>query len=216
MQTMLKIRNLNYSYDLDKQILTNINIDLVKGDIVSILGQSGCGKTTLLRLIAGLEECTSGEIEIDNKIVSGHKIFVSAHKRNVGLVVQEKALFPHLSVIKNVKFGIKGSRAEKNETALKFLKLFKVDQYQDSYPNKLSGGEQQRVAIARAMAPNPKILLMDEPFGSLDKKLREELRGEVKKVLEDNHTTCIIVTHDMEDANSMSNKMIKMDKGIQL
>jgi iron(III) transport system ATP-binding protein len=213
---MLKIRNLNYSYDLDKQVLSNINIDLFKGDIVSILGQSGCGKTTLLRLIAGLEECSVGEIEIDNEIVSGNKTFVPTHKRNVGLVVQEKALFPHLSVINNVKFGIKGSRAEKNETALKFLKLFKVDQYRDSYPNKLSGGEQQRVAIARAMAPNPKILLMDEPFGSLDKELREELRAEVKKVLQDNNTTCIVVTHDIEDANSMGNKMIKLDKGIQL
>ncbi|MDA9636661.1 ABC transporter ATP-binding protein [SAR86 cluster bacterium] len=213
---MLKIRNLNYNYDLDKQVLSNINIDLFKGDIVSILGQSGCGKTTLLRLIAGLEECSVGEIEIDNEIVSGNKIFVPTHKRNVGLVVQEKALFPHLSVINNVKFGIKGSRAEKNETALKFLKLFKVDQYRDSYPNKLSGGEQQRVAIARAMAPNPKILLMDEPFGSLDKELREELRAEVKKVLQDNNTTCIVVTHDIEDANSMGNKMIKLDKGIQL
>jgi iron(III) transport system ATP-binding protein len=213
---MLKIRNLNYSYDLDKPVLSNINIDLIKGDIVSILGQSGCGKTTLLRLIAGLEENSTGEIEIANEIVSGNEIFIPAHKRNVGLVVQEKALFPHLTVMKNVKFGITGSRAEKNEIALKFLKLFKVDQYQDSYPNKLSGGEQQRVAIARAMAPNPKLLLMDEPFGSLDKELREELRVEVKKVLRDNQTTCIIVTHDTEDANAMGNKTIKLDKGNQL
>jgi|TARA_B110000444_G_scaffold151176_1_gene141472 iron(III) transport system ATP-binding protein len=213
---MLKIRNLNYSYDLDKPVLSNINIDLIKGDIVSILGQSGCGKTTLLRLIAGLEENSTGEIEIANEIVSGNEIFIPAHKRNVGLVVQEKALFPHLTVMKNVKFGITGSRAEKNEIALKFLKLFKVDQYQDSYPNKLSGGEQQRVAIARAMAPNPKLLLMDEPFGSLDKELREELREEVKKVLRDNQTTCIIVTHDTEDANAMGNKTIKLDKGKRL
>lgn len=213
---MLKIKNLNYSYDEENKVLTNINIHLEKGDIVSILGKSGCGKTTLLRLIAGLEEKSSGEIEISNTVVSGDRVFVPAHKRNIGLVVQEKALFPHLSVIENVKFGIKGSRVEKNDIALNFLKLFKVDKYIDVYPNKLSGGEQQRVAIARAMAPNPNILLMDEPFGSLDKELRKELREEVKAVLIQNQTTCIIVTHDMEDAKEMGNKIIRLDKGNQL
>ena len=122
-------------------------------------------------------------------------------------------LFPHLSILNNVKFGIRGDNDSRKNKALEFLKLFKVDQYANSYPNNLSGGEQQRVAIARSISPNPKILLMDEPFGSLDDDLKKELREETKKIIKKNKTTCILVTHNIEDALSMSDRIIRLKNG---
>ena len=126
---------------------------------------------------------------------------------------QEKVLFPHLSILQNVKFGICGSSNARKNKALEFLRLFKVDQYANAYPSTLSGGEQQRVAIARAIAPNPKILLMDEPFGSLDDDLKNELRDETKKIVKQNKTTCILVTHNMNDALSISDRIIRLKDG---
>ena len=214
LDTILEIRNLKHFYNKNKEILKGLDIDVFKGDIISILGPSGCGKTTLLRIIAGLEKQTEGTISINNKMVSDHANFLPAENRNIGLVVQERALFPHLSIIKNVEFGLRGNKDEKFEIAIKLLKLFKVDRYADSFPNEISSGEQQRVAIARAMAPNPKILLMDEPFGALDYALKCELRDETKKILKDNNTTAVIVSHDIEDAISMSDNVFVIDEGL--
>ena len=193
---ILEIKNLKHSYDASKEVLKGINLDVARGEVISILGPSGCGKTTLLRLIAGLEKQTFGSININNNVVSDNKNFISTEKRDIGLVVQERALFPHLSIIKNVEFGLKGSKNDKYKTAIDLLKLFKVDKYAENYPHEISSGEQQRVAMARAMAPNPKILLMDEPFGALDHALKSELRDEAKKIFRDNVTTAIIVSHD--------------------
>ena len=131
----------------------------------------------------------------------------------MGLVVQERVLFPHITVLKNVIFGIKANKNEKITRGMEILKLFKIDQYANNYPSKLSSGEQQRVAIARAIAPNPRILLMDEPFGNLDEKLRIELRLETKKIIKENNITSIIVTHDIEDAKTISDKIIKIENG---
>ena len=212
--TTLKIKNLSHHYIKGKPVLNNIDIDLEEGEILSILGPSGCGKTTLLRIIAGLETQTGGTVNISDTVVSDSESFVPTEKRDVGLVVQERALFPHMSIIKNVMFGLKGQRDEKYKTALTLLKLFKVDRYADNYPHEISSGEQQRVAMARAMAPNPKILLMDEPFGTLDHSLTHQLRIETKKVLKDNKITAIIVSHDFDDAISMSDRVIVIEEGI--
>ena len=210
---ILEIKNLKHSYDASKEVLKGINLDVARGEVVSILGPSGCGKTTLLRLIAGLEKQTFGSININNNVVSDNKNFISTEKRDIGLVVQERALFPHLSIIKNVEFGLKGSKNDKYKTAIDLLKLFKVDKYAENYPHEISSGEQQRVAMARAMAPNPKILLMDEPFGALDHALKSELRDEAKKIFRDNGTTAIIVSHDFEDAIAMSDHVLIIDEG---
>ena len=210
----LEIKNLSHSYIKNKIVLSNINFDLKEGEILSILGPSGCGKTTLLRIVAGLEKESSGSIQINNKIISDYLHTVPTEKRNVGLVVQERALFPHLSIIKNVTFGLNKSRKENNDIAMSILKLFKVDRYAHNFPHEISSGEQQRVAIARAMAPRPKILLMDEPFGTLDQSLTVQLRIETKKILKDNNITSIIVSHDMDDALVMSDRVILLEDGM--
>ena len=212
--TILEIKNLNHFYIKGKPVLNNIDIDLEEGEILSILGPSGCGKTTLLRIIAGLEKEKNGSIQINNRIVSDHFHTLPTEKRDVGLVVQERALFPHMSIIKNVMFGIKFNKAKKQEIAMNLLRLFEVDKYAYNFPNEISSGEQQRVAIARAMAPNPKILLMDEPFGTLDHSLTHQLRIETKKVLKDNKITAIIVSHDFDDAISMSDRVIVIEEGV--
>ena len=209
----LSLSNIKHSYNGNDFILKNINLDVFEGEIVAILGSSGCGKSTLLRLITGLEKLNHGEIEIFGKAVANKEFSIPPNHRNVGLVLQEKVLFPHLSVIENVKFGIKGKNIFRTKKALDLLNLFRVDQYLHSYPNKISGGEQQRVAIARAIAPDPQILLMDEPFASLDEDLRIDLRHETKKILNNNNITCILVTHDIEDANSMADRIIKLKDG---
>tara|TARA_B100000029_G_scaffold479257_1_gene526147 strand:- start:10 stop:720 length:711 start_codon:yes stop_codon:yes gene_type:complete len=214
MENFLQIKNLKHSYNSNAEVLKGIDMEVTKGEIISILGPSGCGKTTLLRIIAGLEKQTEGTVSIDNQMTADHLHYIPTEKRNVGLVVQERALFPHLTNIKNVKFGIQGSDKNKTSTALDFLKLFKVEKYADNFPHEISSGEQQRVALARAMAPNPKILLMDEPFGALDIELRFELRQETRKILKDNGITSIIVSHDIDDASAMSDRVLIIKNGI--
>ena len=209
----LSLSNIKHSYNNNDFILNNINLDVSEGEIVATLGSSGCGKSTLLRLITGLEKLNYGEIEIYGKTVANKDFSIPPNYRNVGLVLQEKVLFPHLSVLENVKFGIKGKKAFRTKKAADLLNLFRVDQYINSYPNNISGGEQQRVAIARAIAPDPQILLMDEPFASLDEDLKVDLRHETKKILNNNNITCILVTHDIEDANSMADRIIKLKDG---
>ena len=210
----LEVEDLNFSYSGEEKIISNLSISLGEGEIISILGASGTGKTSFLRIIAGLEIPDSGRIFLDDKIIFDEKSFVQPEKRNVGLVLQEKALFPHLSIIDNVRFGIKGSKSEKTKIARDFLEMFKTDHLADKFPNQLSGGEQQRVALARAIAANPKLLLMDEPFSSLDEKLRIELREETQKILRDNKISSILVTHDLDDAESFNTRLFRMSKGV--
>ena len=209
----LSVSNVKHTYDNNDFILKGVDLTVEKGEIVSLLGPSGSGKTTLLRLIAGLENLKFGSINIKGTEVASVNSFIPTHKRNVGLVVQERVLFPHITVLKNVIFGIKANKNEKITRGMEILKLFKIDKYANHYPSKLSSGEQQRVAIARAIAPNPRILLMDEPFGNLDERLRIELRLETKKIIKENNITSIIVTHDIEDAKSISDKIIKIENG---
>jgi len=209
----LSVSNVKHTYDNNDFILKGVDLTVKEGEIVSLLGPSGSGKTTLLRLIAGLEKLKFGSINIKGTEVANVRSFIPTHKRNVGLVVQERVLFPHITVLKNIIFGIKANKNEKITRGMEILKLFKIDKYANNYPSKLSSGEQQRVAIARAIAPNPRILLMDEPFGNLDETLRIELRLETKKIIKENNITSIIVTHDIEDAKTISDKIIKIENG---
>ena len=213
MDIILELKNIKHSFTRDNEVLKDISLQVNRGEIITILGPSGCGKTTLLRIIAGLEEQSAGTVSIDNELVSGYLNHVNTEERNIGLVVQERALFPHLSIVNNVKFGIKGTKKNNTDRAMSLLKLFSVERYAKNYPHEISSGEQQRVALARAMAPNPKILLMDEPFGALDKELKVRLRSETNKILRDNLTTTIIVSHDTEDALAMSDRVLIMKDG---
>ena len=210
---VLNIIDLSFAYKKNEEIFSNINFSLNEGEILGILGPSGTGKSSLLRLITGLEKPSKGEIYYYGKEISGKNNFILPSKRGIGLVLQEKVLFPHLNALENVKFGIKGSKKEKEEKALSFLRLLKAEKFSKSFPNSLSGGEQQRVAIARTLAPEPKLVLLDEPFSSLDKDLRAELREETKELFRKTNTSCIIVTHDFEDVEALCDKVIKLEKG---
>lgn len=212
MNALLEINNLKHAFENERFVLKDINLEIHSGEIITILGPSGCGKTTLLRIIAGLEKQTGGTIKINNNIISNKRYSMPPEKRNIGLVVQERALFPHLNVLKNVTFGIQDLK-ERNDIALNYLKLFKIDQLKNKYPHEISGGEQQRVALARAMAPNPNILLLDEPFNALDDKLKNELHNETKKIFKDKDATVLIVSHDKEEAHFFSDRLITINNG---
>lgn len=207
MKPILEINNLKHSYENDKILFENLNLEIDSGEIISILGPSGCGKTTLLRIIAGLETQTSGVIKINNQIISDANHFLPPEKRKIGLVVQERALFPHLSVLNNVTFGIHNQK-NKQEIASDYLELFRVQSLRNKYPHEISGGEQQRVALARAMAPEPNILLLDEPFNALDGSLKNELHNETKKIFKERQATVLIVSHDTEEANYFADRSV--------
>ena len=209
---ILEIKNLSHSYDETNQIIQNINLEIQKSDRVAILGPSGCGKSTLLRLIAGLEKPNMGQITIDGTVVSTEKLIVPPEKRKIGLVVQEKALFPHLSVYDNIGFGIK-KNIDKKTITNDLLELLKIDSLKNKYPHEISGGEQQRVALARSLAPNPKLLMLDEPFSALDKDLKGVLYEEISQVFSERGSTILLVTHDSQEAEIMTKKQMKMEKG---
>ena len=209
---ILEIKNLSHSYSETNQVIQNINLEIEKSDRVAILGPSGCGKSTLLRLIAGLEKPNLGQIVIDGTVVSTKKFIEPPEKRKIGLVVQEKALFPHLSVYDNIGFGIK-KNIDKKSITNDLLELLKIDSLKDKYPHEISGGEQQRVALARSLAPNPKLLMLDEPFSALDKDLKGVLYEEISQVFSERGSTILLVTHDSQEAEIMTKKQMKMEKG---
>ena len=191
--------------------ISNVDIDLIDGEIMSILGPSGCGKTTLLRIIAGLETPDSGKITLKENTLYENNLFVEPNLRGIGMVFQEYALFPHLTVKENVLFGIRSlSNKDQNRILGDILKLTRVEELESRYPSELSGGQQQRVALARTLATKPNILLMDEPFSNLDASLRTTVRTEVKEILKRSNTSTIFVTHDKEEALSISDKVAIM------
>ena len=206
---ILEIKDLSHSYNRDEISLKNISLTINKAEKVSILGPSGSGKSTLLRLIAGLEKPYSGTIAIQGKIVSSTNQIVAPEKRNVGLVVQDKALFPHLTVEKNIGFGVRKNQ-EKTKIISDLLSLFKIEHLSKKYPHEISGGEQQRTAFARSMAPNPDLLMLDEPFSALDKELKEELYTDLSQIFKERKQTIILVTHDIDEAKVLSERQIKL------
>ena len=212
MKNILEIKNLNHSYAKELATITDFSFLLKKGEIVSILGESGSGKTTLLRIIAGLEQPTSGEVIINEKVVSNKDSVLPPEKRNLGLVVEDRALFPHLNVEKNVMFGIYKAHA-KESLALEYLSLFKVEHLGKKFPHEISAGEQQRVAFARALITNPEILMLDEPFGALDKRLKSELHTETKRIFREKELSVLLVTHDEDEAEYFGDKTIEFKEG---
>jgi iron(III) transport system ATP-binding protein len=212
MTSIIDISDLSHAYGNQTSLLQAINLQIQAGEIISILGPSGCGKTTLLRIIAGLERHSQGKVKINDSLVSSPNFSLPPEQRNIGLVVQEKALFPHLTVEKNVTFGIQASK-NKTDIALEYLQLFKVDHLKNKYPHEISGGEQQRVALARSMAPNPTLLLLDEPFSALDEKLKNALHKETKKIFKEKGLTVVIVSHDKQEAQFFSDKIFTIENG---
>ena len=197
----------------DVRAVDDITLEIPAGEFFSMLGPSGCGKTTTLRVIAGFEEADSGRVLLDGQDVT----WVSPKKRNVNMVFQDYALFPHMTVSENVAFGLKLRRVDRSEIASRvaeMLTVVRLDGYEDRRPAALSGGQRQRVALARALVNRPAALLLDEPLGALDLKLRREMQLELKRIQQSTGTTFVYVTHDQEEALTMSDRIAVMDGGV--
>lgn len=192
--------------------LNNVSLSLIKGNIIAIVGESGSGKTTLIRLITGLEVLDSGTISVKNKVVSSNSVFIEPQFRNVGMVFQDYALFPHFTIFDNIAYGI-SKLPNKKERVKEVLDLVGLSDKEKNYPHELSGGQQQRVALARALAPKPELLILDEPFSNLDVILRNQLRKDVQRILKETNTTAIFVTHDIKDAIEISDEILVLQNG---
>nr|WP_084155647.1 ABC transporter ATP-binding protein [Halomonas halocynthiae] len=211
------MRNIRHAYDGDKGHIAveHVDLDIFPGEVVCLLGPSGCGKTTLLRIVAGLEQVQQGSVTLNGTVVGQAGMYhLPPEKRNVGLAFQESALFPHLSVLENVIFGLESLplRARK-ERAMTLLEQLGMAQHAKEYPHTLSGGQQQRVALARALAPSPQLMLLDEPFSSLDARLRDQIRDDTLHVLKDVGAGALLVTHDPEEAMFMADRIALMRDG---
>jgi iron(III) transport system ATP-binding protein len=194
-------------------VLDDVSLTLAPGEVVCLLGPSGCGKSTLLRIAAGVERQDAGTVEIGGRTVSGPDLDLPPEARGVGLIFQDFALFPHLTVARNVAFGLAGSAAAKEERVRRLLDRVGLGGHAGRYPHELSGGEQQRVALVRALAPRPPILLMDEPFSALDNRLRDGIRDETLDILKEEGTAVLLVTHEPEEAMRMADRIALMRDG---
>ena len=212
----LTIRNLTKSYG-KTQVLKSFSEVFQDGEFVTLLGPSGCGKTTMLRMIAGFEIPTSGEIWIDDQLVSGGKTLLPPEKRDIGMVFQSYAVWPHMTVFENVAYPLRIQHVKKPELdsrVRRMLEVVHLSQYAERLPNQLSGGQQQRVALARALLAQPKLLLLDEPLSNLDAKLRESMRFEIKDIARESGITVVYVTHDQTEAMAMSDRIFLLNGGV--
>lgn len=210
-KAIVEIKNVNKIY-ADNHVVHDLNLEIYEGEFLTMLGPSGCGKTTILRMIGGFEEPSGGEILVEGENVEEKEPF----ERNVNTVFQSYALFPHLTIFKNIAYGLKMKKVPKEEIKKRvqeMLELVQLNGYDKRYPSQLSGGQKQRVAIARALINNPKVLLLDEPLGALDLKLRKEMQLELKNLQKKLGITFVYVTHDQEEALTMSDRIAVMNKG---
>ena len=206
------LKNIRKTYDNNKTVINNVNLEIKDKEFIVLVGSSGCGKSTLLRMIAGLEEITSGEIYIGDKKVNN----VAPKDRDIAFVFQSYALYPHMTVRENIAFGLKMRKVPKQEIEKKVkeaAEILNLTEYLDRKPKQLSGGQRQRVALGRAIVRNPKVFLMDEPLSNLDAKLRVQMRSEIKKLHEKLQTTFIYVTHDQTEALTMGDRIVVLNNG---
>ncbi|EQK44555.1 polyamine ABC transporter, ATP-binding family protein [[Clostridium] bifermentans ATCC 638] len=211
LENIIELKNLSKRYD-DNQVLDNLSLDIKKNEFLTLLGPSGCGKTTTLKIIAGFEYADEGKVLFEERDITD----IPPHERQINTVFQKYALFPHMNIYENIAFGLKIKKLPKDEIDKKvkeMLKLVALEGFERRQVESLSGGQQQRVAIARALVNEPKVLLLDEPLGALDLKLRKEMQMELKKIQKKLGITFIFVTHDQEEALTMSDKIIVMNKG---
>jgi iron(III) transport system ATP-binding protein len=200
----LEIKNLNFRYKKNQPLIENLSLLIPQGKVTAIVGSSGCGKTTLISLILGLLKPQNGTIQVFNTCLNDEKTFVPTELRKIGVVFQDYALFPHLTVNENIAFGMNQKNKKENKKLIELLRLFDLAKVSYFYPYQLSGGQMQRVAIARALAMEPTLLLLDEPFSNLDNDLKVRLRNEMLTIIQTLNITTMIVTHDQEDAQFMA------------
>lgn len=211
--TVIRIENVSKRYEQTRAV-QDVSLEVNKSTFTVLLGRSGCGKTTTLRLVAGLEKPDSGDIWIGDQQVSGAQIWIPATQRQIGMVFQDYALFPHMDVAQNVSFGLpNATAAERRSRVADMLDLVGLIGLEDRFPHQLSGGQQQRVALARALAPAPDVILLDEPFSNLDASLRHTMREEVRNILQEAQATTIFVTHDQEEALRLADDLVVMENG---
>jgi len=211
----LQIKNIQFKYKNSEQLILNdVSFEMNEGELLAIVGESGSGKSTTLRVLAGLETPLTGAIHVGGKVFLDSATNLLPEDRGLGMVFQDYALFPHLTVEKNIAFGLeKMRRDEKKKRVEEMLSLVDLSGLGGRYPHELSGGQQQRVALARALAPQPKLLLMDEPFSNLDAHLHDKIRGELETIIRQAGITTIFVTHNKKDALESADKVIVMDTG---
>jgi len=208
----LNVDEISIQYDT-KKVLAKLSLQVSDNEIMCLLGQSGSGKTTVLKAIAGILSLDHGSISLDGQLISSTEALVSPDKRGMGIIFQDYALFPHMSVLDNICFGITGDKKQAQDTAETLLKLVKMQGYGSAYPHELSGGQQQRVAIARALAIQPKLLLLDEPFSNVDYHLRQQLMADIRHILKQRKVSAIFVTHSKEEAFAFADKLAFMEEG---
>ena len=207
----LNVKNLSKSYGTDETIIKKLNFSLKKGEIISFIGESGSGKTTFLKCLAGLENIDSGLIKLNGRILNDHNKFLDANQRKIGFVFQDNPLFPHLNLLENIKFNL--NKVDDDEL-LKLLKLTALIGLENRYPHELSGGEKQRVCIARSLIRKPDLLLLDEPFSNLDSNIKTKIKDEIYRIIKESGITTIFVTHDISDTFNISDRILIFKAGV--